>query len=610
MFIEIAYLIKRLFYKGLFYLSRNNHWVVIKVMMRTLIKQRVIPDETDISALVVRDAFLSKIWAARGITSVAQVDHSLNGLLHYQALKDIDKAVSLLLRALKTQKSILIIGDYDADGATSTALMVEVLKAFGAQNVNFIVPNRFEYGYGLTPEIVELGLQYKPELLITVDNGIASIEGVAYAKEKGIDVLVTDHHLQGATLPDADAIVNPNQHACNFASKSLCGVGVAFYVLTALRAALVEINWFEARDIALPKMSRWLDIVALGTVADVVSLDFNNRIFVQAGLDRMRVGAIRPGIRALLLSAKRDLVGLQASDLAFAVAPRLNAAGRLDDMSLGIQCLLSTDEVTAQHYAQQLNDLNIERRQIEASMQAEAQAALDKLVQADSELPAGICQYDATWHQGVVGILASRIKDKYHRPVIVFADESETLMKGSGRSIEGVHIRDILFEISVEHPEYIVKFGGHAMAAGLTLHKQYYEAFQTLFAQKVGKLLHDELGVRILYTDGEIASHHMTLNNAYAIRMSGPWGQHFPSPLFEGEFQIMDQKIVGEKHLKCALLDTRSGNVFPAIAFNVDLKKWPSEQGISVTVVYQLSVNSFRGNDSLQLMIEYIDSID
>ncbi|MGS2718759.1 single-stranded-DNA-specific exonuclease RecJ [Eionea flava] len=555
---------------------------------------------------------LQRVLSARGVTQDDDVNYQLKHLHPPTLLKGLPEAVVLLSNAVREQKNIVIVGDFDADGATSCALSILALRAMGARQVDFLVPNRFEYGYGLTPEIVEVANSYAPDLIVTVDNGIASVDGVAKAKAMGIDVLVTDHHLPPDVLPQADAIVNPNQQGCEFPSKNLAGVGVIFYVLTALRTALREQRWFEQQNIAEPNMANYIDLVALGTVADVVPLDRNNRLLVHQGLQRIRAGYTRPGILALLHVAGKDYQRITSSDFGFIVGPRLNAAGRLDDMSVGIRCLLTEDPNVAQELASELDGLNRDRRAIEASMQQEAIAHLDEMTINDSAVPAGICLYHASWHQGVVGIVASRIKEKYYRPVIAFApsDTESDYLKGSARSIPPLHIRDTLDVIATRHPEVLQKFGGHAMAAGLTLHKKDYDAFTALFDQTVQEQLSAQDFEETLLSDGILSAQEIALSVAQSIEQAGPWGQGFPEPLFDGEFFIIQQRIVGEKHLKLVVSPDASGqHTVDAIAFNIDTQQWPNTQATRVHLAYQLAVNRFRGQESVQFMVKHIEVV-
>lgn len=554
---------------------------------------------------------LQRIYANRGVLSDDQIDRSLKQLHSPLLLKGLPQALDLLVDAIRQQKNMLVVGDFDADGATSSALAVLALRALGAHHVDYLVPNRFKYGYGLTPEIVAVAQARKPDLLITVDNGISSIEGVTAAKAAGMKVLVTDHHLAGAELPAADAIVNPNQPGCDFPSKNLAGVGVIFYVMTALRTRLKEqLSWFERQNIPEPNMADFLDIVALGTVADVVPLDQNNRILVHNGLLRMRAGRCRPGIRALVEVANRKLEQLVASDLGFAVGPRLNAAGRLDDMSHGIECLLTDDPGIAKALALELDQLNHERKNIENGMQQQALAALNQLhLQPDQQMPWGLCIYKKDWHQGVIGILAARIKERFHRPVIAFAPAEKGEIKGSARSIPGFHIRDALDAVASRHPGLITKFGGHAMAAGLSLSAEKYESFRLAFDKEARRLLTLEDLTGELHSDGELDDADIDLPLARVLRDAGPWGQGFPEPLFDGEFEVLNQRLLAEKHLKLTLGFPASKRVVDAIAFNVDLTKWPNPKVQRVKLAYRLEVNAFRGVENPQLMVEHLQAL-
>lgn len=576
-------------------------------MTQTTILRRPVPTD----ALIDTDLhpLLQRIYAARGIQSPQELEHGLEHLLSFSLLKGIDVMVHHIYVALQQQQSILVLGDFDADGATSSALAVSVLKKFGAQHVSYLVPNRFEYGYGLTPEIVDVAAARNPQIIITVDNGISSIEGVAHAKQQGIKVLITDHHLAGQQLPDAEAIVNPNQPGDIFPSKNLAGVGVIFYVMLALRSYLREQNWFVSQKIPEPNMAEYLDLVALGTVADVVPLDRNNRVLVQQGLKRLRAQKNRPGIQALLQVANRENSRLVAGDLGYAIAPRLNAAGRLEDMSLGIECLLATDLAKALVMAQHLDDLNKTRRDIEATMQQQAITALSSL-QLTQDLPLGLCLHDPAWHQGVIGILAARIKERTHRPVIAFATVSDTELKGSARSVAGLHIRDALDAIASRHPTLIRKFGGHAMAAGLSLHPQNYPAFSAAFAIEVARHLSAEDLQQKMLSDGELSAQEITLEVAQLLRDAGPWGQTFPEPLFDNVFYLQGQHIVGGKHLKMTLSLTENGIPVEAIAFFVDLEKWPAHRARQVQAAYRLDVNEYMGRRKIQLLVENLRVIE
>lgn len=546
---------------------------------------------------------LTRLYAARGVQSQAELDKSLARLIPYQQLKGIDAAVDLLVVALEQRQRILIVGDFDADGATASTVGMLGLRLLGAAHVDYLVPNRFEYGYGLTPEIVQVALTRQPQLLITVDNGISSVEGVAAAKAAGLSVLVTDHHLPGNELPAADAIVNPNQPGCEFPSKALAGVGVIFYVLIALRARLNSLGWYQ--NTKAPNIAELLDLVALGSVADVVPLDANNRILVHQGLERIRAGRARPGLKAILEVAKRDHSRTTSTDLGFILGPRLNAAGRLDDMSLGIECLLTDDANAAREMAAQLDEMNQDRKSIEQGMQREALAQLKEL--PVESMPFGLCLFDPDWHQGVIGILASRLKERYFRPTFAFADAGDGMLKGSGRSVPGFHIRDALSVVAAQHPELISKYGGHAMAAGLTLPEANFAVFSSAFDAEVRRQLREEDLTGRLMSDGSLAVEEFHLELARALRNAGPWGQHFPEPLFHGVFQLVEQRIVGERHLK-VVLKTECGSVkLDGIAFGVDREVWPNPTIRWVELAYKLDLNEFRGNETVQLMIAHIE---
>lgn len=571
------------------------------------IKHRVVPESLpDLPGIA---PVLQRIYASRGITDIAQLDKRMQNLLPFTELTDIDKACQRLEQALLAHQRILVIGDFDADGATSTAVAVSALKAMGAKHVEYLVPNRFAFGYGLTPGIVGVAAKWQPDLIITVDNGIASVEGVEAANSAGIDVLITDHHLPGEQLPKACAIVNPNQTGDVFNSKSIAGVGVIFYVMVALRRHLVNSGWFVTRSLPEPNMAQFLDLVALGTVADVVALDQNNRILVNQGLSRIRQGLCRPGIRALIEVAGRDCSRLLESDLGFAVAPRLNAAGRLDDMSLGIECLLCEDDGKARQFAAELNELNQERRLIEADMKQQAMQTVDALMQKMTHLehlPVALCLMDPTWHQGVIGILAGRLKDKYHRPVIAFSVVNEQEMKGSARSVPGLNIRDALAAVDKNHPGLMNKFGGHAMAAGLSLAPDRFADFKQAFVEEVACHLDVSQLEGVLLTDGPLAPAEINLETARLLQESGPWGQLFPQPCFDNTFDLLDQRIVGQQHLKLTLALPGSSEPIDAIAFFVDLNAWPNHRAKQVHVAYKLDINVYQGRTRLQLMVEQV----
>lgn len=551
---------------------------------------------------------LRRVYTTRQVQSVQELDRTLESLLPYHLMSGIEKAVTLLTEAVTKNQRILIVGDFDADGATSTAVAVRALRSFGANQVNFLVPNRFAYGYGLTPELVNAAKVFSPDIIVTVDNGIANHAGVAAAKQLGIRVVITDHHLAAATLPEADAIVNPNQPGDTFPSKNLAGVGVIFYVMLALRRQLVSLNWFQEKSLPEPNMSRLLDIVALGTVADLVALDHNNRILVHQGLRRIRAGQCVPGIVALLELSDRDFTRAVASDLGFAVAARLNAAGRLDDMSLGIECLLCDDGARAREIARTLDQLNQERRGIEQDMQAQALQALDQLTtNLKGDLPRGLCLFDESWHQGVIGILASRIKDRFNRPVIVFAPGQEGELKGSARSITGLHIRDALALIDAQYPGLVVKFGGHAMAAGLTIASSVLNNFVKIFDEVVSKQISEDSLQHQLLSDGELEDEDLSLEVASLLRDAGPWGQAFPEPLFDDTFSLLEQRIVGDKHLKLRL--GKGDKIIDAIAFFVDLAKWPNHRCQKVKAAYRLDINEYKGRRNVQLIVEYLEAV-
>lgn len=552
---------------------------------------------------------LERIFLARGITSELELDRTLAKLPSPWLLSGMEEMVEHLLVAINEQQKICIVADFDADGATSCAVAIKGLQLLGAGQVTFVVPNRFEYGYGLTPEIVELVKLQNPDVIITVDNGISSIDGVKAATDSGIKVLVTDHHLPGSNLPAATAIVNPNLLDDKFPNKSLAGVGVIFYVLLALRSRLRDINWFETNQVKEPNLAQLLDYVALGTVADVVALEQSNRILVYQGLLRIRTGRCHPGLTALVEVSGKNPQTITAADLGFSLGPRLNAAGRMDDMSLGIQCLLSDDPALAKDIALQLDELNNDRREVEAVMKHEALTYLSEMKALDEHhLPAGVCLFDANWHQGVIGILASRIKDQVHRPVIAFAPAGKDLIKGSARSIPGVHIRDVLSDIAAAHPKLLSKFGGHAMAAGLSLKMHDYPPFALAFDEMVSKRLASvDLEQKIL-SDGELAEQEMTIEIADLLQNSATWGQEFPEPLFDGVFDVIQSRIVGQRHLKLVLRKPVGDLVIDAIAFFVDRPEhWLGLRQIKA--VYKLDINEFRGNRTVQFIVQYFEKI-
>lgn len=554
---------------------------------------------------------LSRVLANRGINDQNELSYELKHLHPISHLKGIGQAVDIIVDAFSKKLNILIVGDFDADGATATAVAVRAYIAMGYQGqIDYLVPNRFEYGYGLTPEIVQDAQRFSPDIIITVDNGISSIDGVAEAKRLGCKVIITDHHLPGKKIPEADAIINPNQIGDEFPSKNLAGVGVVFYLMLAVKKTLHELDYFQQNGISNVDLTELLDLVALGTVADVVPLDQNNRILVEQGLRRMRSGAACVGIQALFRVAKRNIRSATSSDLGFTCGPRLNAAGRLDDMSLGIECLLSNDINEAMEIASALDDLNIERRAIEESMKEEALAALDELNldQLSGNIPPVICLYNETWHQGVIGILAARIREKYHRPSIIFApadanDPINNEIKGSARSIPTIHIRDTFDEVASQNPGLLEKFGGHAMAAGLTLNHSKLDEFISSICEVVARQADKDTFDEIHYSDGELNDEDFELSCADELRYAIPWGQHFPAPAFDNKFVIVNKRLLKEKHYKLILRPNGQSRTVNAIAFNVEVAAWP-EEGEEVHLLYRLDVNEFRDAVSLQLMIE------
>ena len=573
--------------------------------MSTLSPPTIRRRQADISSALQNAALpevLKRVYASRGITDPGQLALGLDQLLPPASLKGVTAAAELLADAIEGEARVLIVGDFDADGATSCAMAVSVLQQMGLREVAYLVPNRFEFGYGLTPEIVEMAAAQMPDLIVTVDNGISSVEGVSAAQALGISVLITDHHLPGDSLPTADVIVNPNQPECQFPSKSLAGVGVMFYVLSAVRAALRERGWFRAEGIEEPNLGDALDLVALGTVADVVPLDRNNRILVAAGLARIRSGRARPGIEALFEVAGRDHRQASAGDLGFIVGPRLNAAGRLDDMSIGIECLLAESSASARGFAEKLHQLNRERRDIEQSMQQDALAQLESIdLEGDDSLFA-MTLYDSAWHQGVIGILASRIRERVHRPTLVFADAEAGMLKGSGRSLAGLHLRDVLDQVATRHPGLLTKFGGHAMAAGLSLKKDDLDHFKQALNDAVADALGHTPPERSEESDGTLAPGDFGLLLAEQLASGGPWGQHFPEPLFDGQFFVRSHRIVGEKHLKLTL--DADGTEIEGIAFNIDVPEWQAAPLETFHALYRLDVNEYRGERRAQLVIQ------
>ncbi len=555
---------------------------------------RPVPGAERLAALSGIDPLYARLFAARGVTGPEQLDYALGHLAPVSRLDNIADAVELLLD--KRDERITIIGDFDADGATSTALMLRCLGGFGFRDVGYLVPNRFDFGYGLSPEIVRVAAEAKPALIVTVDNGVSSIDGVAEARRLGIPVLVTDHHLPGPELPEAQVMLNPNLPGSRFPSRNLAGVGVAFYLMAALGRALEERG--VAGAARLP--ARYLDLVALGTVADVVPLDHNNRILVQQGLMRIRAGETVPGIRALLEQSGRELRRAVSADLGFVVGPRINAAGRLEDISLGIECLLTDDAGLARHHAGVLDRINAERREIEAAMREQALSYVEGL--AARHMPACVCIYDKSWHQGVVGLVAARVRERCHRPAIAFARERNGWLKGSARSIPGVHARDLLEAVHAADPEVMLKFGGHAMAAGLTIAEARFDDFTKLASESLSRLYPDADFSGAIVTDGPLPAGVLNLDTARALREAGPWGAGFPEPLWSGEFQVLEQRTVGEAHLKLRLRPAAGGDAVDAIAFN---QAGPAFRGV-VRLAFRLEVNEFRGLQKPELVVEQI----
>ena len=571
--------------------------------MRLTVVRRTCRSDVQLTADL--NPVLARAYAARGVRTAADLDTSLARLLPVGSLEGIPAAVELLLRH-RTGGRVLVIGDFDADGATSSALMVRALRSLGFSAADFLVPNRFEFGYGLTAEIVALAAQRSPTLIVTVDNGVSSHAGVTAARTRGIDVLITDHHLPGAALPDANVIVNPNLAGSRFGSRALAGVGVAFYVMAALERRLAEAEPGAARA---PVVAQLLDLVALGTVADVVPLDANNRILVAQGLKRIRAGRCVAGLKALLALRPRAAADLTAADLAFGVAPRLNAAGRIDDMTIGIQCLLTDDTSVAQQLAVRLDQLNEERRAIEARMQQEALAAVRRLGDPGPGAPqrSGVCLFDESWHQGVVGLVASRVKERVRRPVIAFAAADSATLRGSARSVAGVHIRDVLDSIATRHPQLIGRFGGHAMAAGLQLERSRLDEFARAFDEEVARCTAGRAGAETIETDGELSVAEIALDTAEALRAGGPWGQAFPEPSFDGVFSVQSARLIGERHVKMWVEPLSSGRSFDAVVFNhfTQGAAGALPEGL-VQLVYRLDVNEYQGERRLQLLVDHL----
>ncbi|GAB6041132.1 single-stranded-DNA-specific exonuclease RecJ [Endothiovibrio diazotrophicus] len=551
---------------------------------------------------------LRRVYAGRGVAGPEDLDHSLGRLLPFSRLGGVERGAMLLAEEARRGGRVLVVGDFDADGATGAALTVRALRWMGF-HADYLVPDRFRFGYGLTPEIVAVAAERAPSLIVTVDNGIASLDGVAEARRRGIRVLVTDHHLPGAELPAAEVLVNPNLAGDPFPSKHLAGVGVAFYLMAALRARLRDDGWFAEREIPEPNLGRLLDLVALGTVADVVPLDHNNRVLVEQGLARIRGAHCSPGIAALLQVAGRQRGRAAAGDLGYAVGPRLNAAGRMDDMALGVACLLADHPAEADALARQLDQLNRERREVEGEMKAQALALVERIRLDEEEgLPYGLCLFDEAWHPGVIGIVAARIKERLHRPVIAFAPNDEGELKGSARSVSALHIRDALEAVATANPGLIERFGGHAMAAGLSLRAGNLERFQSAFDEEVRRRLDAEALRGVVHSDGPLRGADLNLQLAEILALAGPWGHAFPQPLFDNAFRVLDHRALNGGHTKCRVAPEGGGPPLDAIAFGVAEEDWPADLE-RVHLAYRLDVNDFRGQRSAQLVVEHFEPL-
>jgi single-stranded-DNA-specific exonuclease len=573
--------------------------------LRKIIRRRAVPSQVALSNQL--HPVLRRVFAARDVVSDQQLDYRLQQLAPFEQLRDIDNAVNLLINAICHERRIMIAADYDADGATACAVAIRGLSAMGAAQIGYVVPDRFLHGYGLTPALVDIAARWQPDLLVTVDSGIADIDGVRHAKSLGIKVIITDHHLPSEILPDADAIVNPNQFGDHFPSKNLAGVGVMFYVLMALRAKLRQLKWFERKQLPEPNLAQLLDLVALGTVADVVPLDYNNRILVSQGLARIRSGQCSIGIQALINISKLNQLQIATSDIAFSLAPRLNAAGRMDNMGYGIECLLNDNLNSATQQARLLDQFNKERKTVQAEMQTEALQLLQKLEQ-EAQIPRGICLYQHHWHAGILGPLAGRIKDRLHRPVILFAPNIETpeQIKGSARSIEDINIRNVLTEINAQYPDLILGFGGHAMAAGLTLLEKDFELFQSIFEKILCQYAEEQLQ-GIIHSDGNLTDQDFNVELATLLKTSAAWGQGFPEPLFDGKFRLLRRTKMGEQHLKLLLQPENSQATIEAVAYNTTETDCPLETDY-LNLAYRLDFYAQRGNTVLRLKTEYIET--
>ena len=573
--------------------------------MKNKLKQRQLPEvlpelSPDIPLL------LQRVYALRGITSMQELDYTTRNLCNYDNLDGTHTAVEIVYSAMQNNKRIMIVGDFDTDGATSTALTVKALKKMGCQHVDYIIPNRFDDGYGLSISVIKRALLKKADLIITVDNGVSAIEAVEFAKQSNLTVIITDHHLCPEQLPAADAIINPNLPNCSFPSKHLAGVGVAFYFMSALRAKLRHENWFKTHNLEEYNIASLLDLVALGTIADVVKLDHNNRILVHQGINRIRSGYCCAGIKALLHIARKDPVSFTSTDLAYYIAPRLNAAGRMDNMSLSVELLLCDDYDIALKQASDLDTLNNDRKLIEQTMYKEALSYIKGLEHQLSSFPNLLVVYHPEWHQGIIGILSARLKDKHYRPVICFASTEDGILKGSGRSIAGIHLRDLLDELDQNHPDLLISFGGHAMAVGLSIHENDLEQFRKHFETLIDKHLNANTLEQIIETDGEIDSQDFNYAMAKQLKESGPWGEGFTEPTFDGDFIVHQQRLFAEKHLKLVLEPQNGGPIIEGVCFNVNLTQWPDNTIKNVKIVYQLDVDDFRGNQAAKLMIRHI----
>ena len=549
---------------------------------------------------------LQRVYALRGITSMQELDYTTRNLCNYDNLDGTHTAVEIVYSAMQNNKRIMIVGDFDTDGATSTALMIKALKKMGCKHVDYIIPNRFDDGYGLSISVVKRALSKKADLIITVDNGVSAIEAVEFAKQSNLTVIITDHHLCSEQLPAADAIINPNLPNSSFPSKHLAGVGVAFYFMLALRAKLRKENWFASNKLAEYNITNLLDLVALGTIADVVKLDRNNRILVHQGISRIRAGYCCEGIKALLDISRRDPLTLTSTDLAYYIAPRLNAAGRMDSMSLSVELLLCEDYDSAIKQATDLDTLNHDRKLIEQTMYQEALSYIEQVEQKNSTFPNALVVHHPQWHQGIIGIVSARLKDKHYRPVICFASTEDGLLKGSGRSIEGIHLRDILDELNQRYPDILVSFGGHAMAAGLSIQEKDLDQFSAHFEALITEQLDLDVLEQIIETDGEIDNQDFNYAIAKQLKESGPWGEGFTEPTFDGDFIVHQQRLFAEKHLKLVLEPKNGGPIIEGICFNVNLTQWPDNTIKIVKIVYQLDVNDFHGNQAVKLMIRHI----